>query len=156
VETVRAGFADATSPGRLEAVRSSPTILLDAAHNPHGMAATVAALRDEFDFRRLVVVLAVLVDKDAAAMLELLEPVTDAIVITRNSSTRAMAPERLAALAVEVFGAERVQLEPELPDAIAAGVALAEADEEGALGGVGVLITGSVLTVADARKMFRR
>jgi dihydrofolate synthase/folylpolyglutamate synthase len=67
-----------------------------------------------------------------------------------------MAPERLAALAVEVFGDDRVHLEPELPDAIAAGVALAEADEEGALGGVGVLITGSVMTVADARKMFRR
>src|SRR5256886_653308 len=74
VETVRAGFADATSPGRLERVRTAPTVLLDAAHNPHGMAATVTALTEEFSFSKLVAVVAVLGDKDAGAMLELLEP----------------------------------------------------------------------------------
>jgi dihydrofolate synthase/folylpolyglutamate synthase len=156
VETVRAGFAEATSPGRLERVRTAPTILLDAAHNPHGMAATVAALAEEFSFRRLVAVVAVLADKDATGMLELLEPVADAIVVSRNSSTRAMPVERLAATAVEVFGEDRVSVEPELPDAIAAAVALAEEDVELGLGGVGVLVTGSVMTVADARKLFRR
>ncbi len=156
VATVRAGFADVTSPGRLERVRTAPTILLDAAHNPHGMGATVAALEEEFAFRRLIAVFAVLADKDATSMLELLEPVVDAIVITRNSSTRAMPPEQLAELAVEVFGPDRVTLEPELPDAIAAAVGLAESDVDGELGGVGVIITGSVMTVADARKLFRK
>ncbi|OLB81606.1 MAG: dihydrofolate synthase [Actinobacteria bacterium 13_2_20CM_2_71_6] len=156
VETVRAGFADVTSPGRLERVRNSPPILLDAAHNPHGMAATVTALEDEFGFRRLVAVLAVLADKDATGMLELLEPVVDAIVITRNTSPRAMAPARLAELAVEIFGEDRVRVEPELPDAIATAVELAESDEDGGLSGVGVLITGSVITVADARKLLKR
>jgi dihydrofolate synthase/folylpolyglutamate synthase len=156
VETVRAGFAEATSPGRLERVRTAPTILLDAAHNPHGMAATVMALEDEFAFRRLVAVLAVLADKDATGMLELLEPVVDAIVVTRNTSPRTLPPERLAELAVEVFGADRVRVEPELPDAIAAAVELAESDVDGGISGVGVLITGSVITVADARKLLRR
>jgi dihydrofolate synthase / folylpolyglutamate synthase len=156
VETVRAGFADVTSPGRLERVRTAPTILLDAAHNPHGMAATVAALEDEFGFRRLVAVVAVLADKDAAGMLELLEPVVDAVVVSRNSSTRALPAEKLGALAVDIFGEERVRVEPELPDAIAAAVSLAESDVDGELGGVGVVITGSVMTVADARKLFRR
>jgi len=156
VATVRAGFADVTSPGRLERVRTAPTILLDAAHNPHGMGATVAALEEEFALRRLIAVFAVLADKDATGMLELLEPVVDAIVITRNSSTRAMPPEQLAELAVEVFGPDRVTLEPELPDAIAAAVGLAESDVDGELGGVGVIITGSVMTVADARKLFRK
>jgi len=156
VETVREGFAGATSPGRLERVRTAPTILLDAAHNPHGMAATVAALEGEFAFRRLVAVLAVLADKDAAGMLELLEPVVDAIVVTRNSSPRAMPPARLAELAVEVFGEDRVRVEPELPDAIVAGVELAESDVDSGISGVGVLITGSVITVADARKLLQR
>jgi dihydrofolate synthase/folylpolyglutamate synthase len=155
-ETVRAGFAEATSPGRLERVRTAPTILLDAAHNPHGMAATVTALEDEFAFRRLVAVMAVLADKDATGMLELLEPVVDAIVVTRNSSPRVMPPERLAELAVEVFGEDRVRVEPELPDAIAAAVELAESDVDGGISGVGVLVTGSVITVADARKLLRR
>jgi dihydrofolate synthase / folylpolyglutamate synthase len=156
VQTVRAGFADVTSPGRLERVRTAPTILLDAAHNPHGMAATVAALEEEFGFRRLVAVVAILADKDAAGMLELLEPVVDAVVVTRNSSTRVLPPQKLGALAVEVFGEDRVRVEPELPDAIAAAVSLAESDVDGELGGVGVIITGSVMTVADARKLLKR
>ena len=101
---VREGFAGASSPGRLERVRTAPTILLDAAHNPHGMTATLTALREEFSFSRLIVVLAVLADKDVTGMLELLEPVTDALVCTRNTSPRAMSADRLADLAEEVFG----------------------------------------------------
>jgi dihydrofolate synthase/folylpolyglutamate synthase len=155
-ETVRAGFAAATSPGRLERVRSSPTILLDAAHNPHGMAATVTALTEEFDFRRLIAVVAMLADKDAVGTLELLEPAVDAIVVSRCSSPRALAPQRLAEIAVEIFGEDRVTVEPELPDAIEAAVALAEADLDAGISGAGVLVTGSVVTVADARKLFKR
>lgn len=153
---VREGFAAVTSPGRLEPVRTSPTILLDAAHNPHGMAATVAALAEEFAFSRLVAVVAMLADKDVRAMLELLEPVADAVVVTRNTSSRVMPPDRLAAVAVEVFGAERVRVEPELPDAIETAVTLAESEVDGELSGVGVVITGSVFTVADARKLLAR
>jgi dihydrofolate synthase/folylpolyglutamate synthase len=155
-ETVRAGFAGATSPGRLERVRTAPTILLDAAHNPHGMAATAAALTEEFSFRRLVAVLAVLADKDAHTELELLEPVVDEVVVTRNSSLRALPAERLAVLAAEVFGEDRVHVEDELPDAIATAVSLAEEESETGLAGAGVIITGSVVTVADARRLFRR
>ncbi|MBO0871123.1 MAG: bifunctional folylpolyglutamate synthase/dihydrofolate synthase [Micromonosporaceae bacterium] len=155
VETVRAGLAGASSPGRLERVRTAPTILLDAAHNPHGMQAVVEALTEEFNFRRLVVVLGALADKDVATELELLEPVADQLVVTRNSSPRAMPVEQLAAAAVEVFGDDRVRVEAQLPDAIATAVGLAEEEME-ALGGVGVLITGSVVTVADARRLLRR
>jgi dihydrofolate synthase/folylpolyglutamate synthase len=155
-ETVRAGFAGASSPGRLERVRTSPTILLDAAHNPHGMTATVAALQEEFDFRRLVAVVAMLGDKDVPGTLELLEPVVDAVVVSRSTSPRAMPPMQLAEIAKEIFGEDRVTVEPELPDAIATAVALAEADIDAGISGVGVLITGSVVTVADARKLLRK
>jgi dihydrofolate synthase / folylpolyglutamate synthase len=155
-ETVRAGFAAATSPGRLERVRSAPTILLDAAHNPHGMAATVAALEEEFAFRRLIAVVSILQDKDAHAILELLEPVVDAIVVTRNTSTRSMPAAELAVVATEIFGEERVQVEPAFPDAIEAAVTLAESDLDGEPSGVGVLITGSVFTVADARRLLKK
>ncbi|HET8658513.1 MAG TPA: folylpolyglutamate synthase/dihydrofolate synthase family protein [Micromonosporaceae bacterium] len=154
-ELVRAGFAAATSPGRLERVRSAPAILLDAAHNPHGMAATVAALQEEFAFRRLIAVVAVLADKDIPGLLSLLEPVADAVVVSRSSSPRAAPVAAVAAAAVEIFGADRVRVEPELPDAIATAVAMAESDMDGPLGGVGVLVTGSVITVADARKLLR-
>ncbi|MFY1624529.1 bifunctional folylpolyglutamate synthase/dihydrofolate synthase [Micromonospora sp. WMMD723] len=156
VEAVREGFAATSSPGRLEKVRNAPTVLLDGAHNPHGMAATVTALQEEFAFSKLVGVLAVLGDKDAAGLLELLEPVLDSLVVTRNSSPRAMPVEELAELAREVFGPDRVQVADSMPDAIEAAVAEAEYDVPGELAGVGVLVTGSVVTVADARRLLKR
>ncbi|MFC3500864.1 bifunctional folylpolyglutamate synthase/dihydrofolate synthase [Micromonospora krabiensis] len=156
VEAVREGFATASSPGRLERVRTAPTILLDGAHNPHGMTATVTALQEEFAFSKLVAVVGVLGDKDAPALLELLEPVVDQVVVTQNSSPRAMPARELAALAAEVFGPERVEVAEEMPDAIETAVALAEEDVPGELSGVGVVITGSVVTVADARRLLKR
>jgi dihydrofolate synthase/folylpolyglutamate synthase len=155
-DAVREGFGSVTVPGRLERVRSSPSVLLDAAHNPAGMAATVAALVEEFSFRRLVGVVAFLADKDASGMLEQLEPVLDAVVVTRNSSSRGMSVDDLAPLARQVFGDERVTVAPDLLEAVDAAVTLAEADGETTIGGVGVLVTGSVITVADARRMFLR
>ncbi|GIM88190.1 bifunctional folylpolyglutamate synthase/dihydrofolate synthase [Salinispora arenicola] len=156
VETVREGFATVTSPGRLERVRAAPTVLLDGAHNPQGMAATVTALQEEFAFSKLVAVLGVLGDKDVTRLLELLEPVIDQLVVTRNSSPRAMATQELATLAAEVFGPDRVAVAEQMPDAIEVAVALAEEDVPGELAGVGVLVTGSVVTVADARRLLKR
>ncbi|MEU7803787.1 folylpolyglutamate synthase/dihydrofolate synthase family protein [Micromonospora arborensis] len=156
IEAVREGFASTSSPGRLERVRNAPTILLDGAHNPHGMAATVTALQEEFAFSKLVAVVGVLADKDAEGLLELLEPVVDQLVVTRNSSPRAMPTAELVELAGEIFGEERVELAEEMPDAIELAVALAEEDVPGELSGVGVLVTGSVVTVADARRLLKR
>jgi dihydrofolate synthase/folylpolyglutamate synthase len=156
VATVREVFAAVRSPGRLEAVRAAPTVLVDAAHNPHGMAATVAAVGEAFDFRRLVGVVGVLADKDARAMLSVLESVLDEIVITQNSSPRADPADHLAAVAVEVFGAERVTVEPRLDDALETAVRLAEKSPDGVLSGAGVLVTGSVITAGEARTLLRQ
>jgi dihydrofolate synthase/folylpolyglutamate synthase len=156
VETVRAAFASVRSPGRLEAVRSAPTILLDAAHNPHGMAASIAALVEAFDFRRLIGVVGVLADKDIPGLLRPLEVVLDEIVTTQNSSPRALPADALGAVAVEIFGAERVTVEPRLDDAIETAVRLAEESDEDILAGAGVLITGSVITAGEARTLLVR
>jgi dihydrofolate synthase/folylpolyglutamate synthase len=153
VELVRSAFAAVRSPGRLEAVRSAPTILLDAAHNRHGMQAALAAVGEAFDFRRLVAVVAMLADKDAPAMLGLLEPVVDEVVVTQNSSPRALPVDDLAAVAVEVFGADRVTVEARLDDAIEAAVRLAEDTGDDVLSGSGVLVTGSVVTAGEARTL---
>jgi dihydrofolate synthase/folylpolyglutamate synthase len=101
-------------------------------------------------------VVSLLGDKDAFGILELLEPAVDEIVVTRNTSPRAMDVEELAAAAEEVFGPDRVHVERDMPDAIETAVQLAEADPDGELSGVGVLITGSVVTVADARRLLKR
>ena len=152
-DAVREGFADVSSPGRLEVVRTSPTVLVDAAHNPHGMAATVAALIDAFSFTHLVAVVACLADKDVRSMLEVLEPAVAAIVVTENSSPRHLPVEALAELALELFGPDRVHVEARLDDALDTAMALVDA--EAAYGGVGVLVTGSVVTAGEARTLLR-
>ncbi|MEU6646346.1 folylpolyglutamate synthase/dihydrofolate synthase family protein [Saccharomonospora sp. NPDC046836] len=157
-ETVREAFAEVQTPGRLERVRYAPAVLLDAAHNPHGAAALARTIEEEFAFRRLAAVVGVLRDKDARGILEALEPVVSDIVVTRNNSERAMPVDELAALAVLVFGEERVTVEPLLDTAIETAVALVEQtdDPEEPLSGGGVLVTGSVVTVGEARALFGR
>jgi dihydrofolate synthase / folylpolyglutamate synthase len=154
LDAVREGFAAVESPGRLETVRTSPTVLLDAAHNPAGMRALVAALHEAFDLRRLVGVVGILGDKDVDGMLDALEPVLDAVVVTTSGSPRAMDVDELAARAVEVFGEDRVVVEPLLSSAIDAALALAEEDSE-TPAGTGVLVTGSIVTVGEARGLLR-
>jgi dihydrofolate synthase/folylpolyglutamate synthase len=153
LELVREGFARVSSPGRLEVARTSPTVLLDAAHNPTGMAATVAALTDSFAFTHLVAVVACLADKDVRGMLEVLEPAVAAVVVTTNGSPRALSADALLDLASDVFGEDRVQVEDRLDDALDTAVGLAEREVE--YGGAGVLVTGSVVTVAEARTLLR-
>jgi folylpolyglutamate synthase/dihydrofolate synthase len=155
-DLVRAGFAQVSSPGRLDILRRSPTVIADAAHNPAGMAATVQALTETFNFDRLIGVVAVAADKDVAGLLEELEPVLTEIVVTTNSSPRAMPASELAELAVDFFGEDRVRVAERLDEAIDIAVSLADdADAEAAAAGVpgsaAVLVTGSVVTAGDAQ-----
>ncbi len=153
-ETVREGFLRARSPGRLEIVRRSPTVIVDAAHNPHGARALAGALNDSFDFATLVGVIGVMGDKDALGLLISLEGVLDSVVVTAPVSPRAMPVEDLAVLAADVFGEERVWVEHALPEAIDRAVTLAE--EVNDYGGAGVLVTGSVVLVGEAKRLLGR
>jgi dihydrofolate synthase/folylpolyglutamate synthase len=154
-DIVRAAFVGVTSPGRLEVVRTSPTVVLDAAHNPAGTAALVDTLDESFAFTRLVGVVAMLSDKDISGVLETLEPALDVVVTTTNSSPRVLPEADLADIAESVFGSDRVARAPRLDDALELAVELAEADADlaGAPGGFGVLVTGSVVTVGEARRL---
>jgi dihydrofolate synthase/folylpolyglutamate synthase len=155
-ERILAGFAGATSPGRLEVVRRSPTVLVDAAHNPAGAQALADAVEESFGFDRLVGVVAVLADKDARGMLEILEPILNDVVVTRTTSPRALDPQELGSVAAQVFGTDRVHISASLPDALDLAATLAETGGSDGptadgLGGVGVLATGSVTTAAEVR-----
>jgi dihydrofolate synthase / folylpolyglutamate synthase len=161
-ELLRVAFRTMSSPGRLEVVRRSPVTIVDAAHNPAGMAATVAALSEAFALTDLITIFAVSEDKDVPAILDELEPVTSELVVTTNSSPRSTDPGKLAELAGAVFGPDRVRAVSRLDDAIELGVTLAdEADARsvasgGAPGTALVFITGSVITAGDARKLLTR
>jgi dihydrofolate synthase / folylpolyglutamate synthase len=153
-EAVRAAFASVASPGRLERLAAGvgvPTVLADAAHNPHGARALAAALMSEFRFNRLIGVVGVLAGKDARGILAELEPVLAEVIVTTTASPRAMNPDELGALAAEVFGSGRVSVEPRLADAVEQAGELAE---EGGESGVGVVVTGSVVTAGEARTLF--
>ncbi len=152
-DAIREGFASVVVPGRLERVRSAPTVFVDAAHNPHGAQALAEALDADFGFRNLVGVVGVMRDKDASGILSALEPVFHELVVTTNSSERAMPAEELGDLATEIFGPDRVDVRPRLDDAIETAIALAEADAEEPSSGVGVVVTGSVVTAGEARAL---
>ena len=149
VDTIRKAFAAVSSPGRLEVVRRSPTVVLDAAHNPSGARASAEAVTEAFGFSRLIGVVGASDDKDVRGLLEAFEPIFAEVVVTQNSSHRAMDADALAGVAVEVFGDDRVVVEPRLDEALETAITLAE--EEGEFAGAGVLVTGSVITVGEAR-----
>jgi len=157
VEAVREAFAQVTSPARLEIIRRSPTIVLDAAHNPHGAAALVEAVQESFAFSPLVGVVGTMEDKDVAGLIDAFEPLMASIVCTQNSTARAMPADELAEVARGVFGSERVEVAPRLDDALDIAVGLAESADADAInmGRGGVLVTGSVITAGEARRLLR-
>jgi dihydrofolate synthase/folylpolyglutamate synthase len=158
VDAVRAGFATVRSPGRLERLRSAPTVFVDAAHNPGGADALARALADEFDFRYLVGVVSVLADKDVDGILAALEPVLAAVVVTHNGSPRALDVNALALVAEQRFGPDRVLTAANLRDAIETATALVDdaAADGAARTGTGIVVTGSVVTAGAARTLFGR
>jgi dihydrofolate synthase / folylpolyglutamate synthase len=150
-DVIRQGFAEVRFPGRLELVRRSPAVVLDAAHNPHGARAAAAAITEAFAFAPLIGVVAVMTDKDARGILEVFEEIMNHVVITQVASTpRGMPAHVLGELAEDIFGASRVTVVPRLDDAIERAVALAEAD---VVGSSGVLISGSVIAISEARTL---
>jgi dihydrofolate synthase/folylpolyglutamate synthase len=156
-EIVRAAFAEVTSPGRLEIIRRSPSIVLDAAHNPHGAEATAEALEDSFSFSPLIGVMGVMGDKDADGVLAAFEPHFHHLICTQNSTSRSMSAADLGTAAIEIYGEDRVTVVPDLAEAIDRAATLAEAGEAfgDAFGAGAVLITGSVVTVGEARAMLK-
>jgi dihydrofolate synthase/folylpolyglutamate synthase len=150
---VEAAFADVDSPGRLELVRSSPTVLVDGAHNPAGAEALVAAVEEAFSFQRIVGVVGAMADKDPEAILAVLEPYLAEVVVTRASNPRAMEVDDLAEIAVDVFGEDRVHVRERLDEAVTLAADLAEREVER---GAAVLVTGSIYLVAEARVLMGR
>ncbi len=154
-DLVASALGQVTSPGRLEVIRRSPTIVLDAAHNPHGARAAAAALEDSFTFDPLVGVMGVMADKDHEGVLAAFEPYLSHVVCTQNSTHRAMPAERLAVAAREIYGEDRVSVAPRLADAIDQATGLADSVEGASIGSGAVLVTGSVVTVGEARTMLK-
>jgi dihydrofolate synthase/folylpolyglutamate synthase len=144
-DVVEAGLGTVNSPGRLHPISVDPTVLVDAAHNPHGAAALVEALEEYFDFDELVVVLGVLGDKDATGIVRALEPTGARFVVTQSESDRAIPADRLAASVASITGPGRVEVIERLDDALDEARDWAGHGEKR-----GVVVTGSITLVGDA------
>ena len=154
IDAVRAGFANVSSPGRCEIIHRDPTIILDAAHNPHGAKAIAETIQSEFTFDDVTGIVALMADKDALGILQALEPIMNQIIVTTNSAARSMPVSDLEALATQVFGADRVFAQPTLADAIEKAMkdSVRPLSDES----LAILITGSVVTVGEARTAVRK
>jgi dihydrofolate synthase/folylpolyglutamate synthase len=154
IDAVRSGFASVASPGRCEVVHRDPTIILDAAHNPHGAKALAETLRSEFNFDEIIAVVGVLGDKDAAGIFKELEPIVDHVIVTQSASERAMASSEVEKIASSIFGVDRVFDVQDLFQAI--DKAMSDSVRPLSEATVGIVITGSVVTVGQARTYLRK
>lgn len=141
---VENGMMTVTSPGRLQVVRTSPTILVDAAHNPAGARVLADALDDSFAFAHVVGVYSAMGDKDIESVLAEMEPHLDSIVITEMPGERAANIEQLREIAIDVFGEDRVEVRDSLGEAVDRAATLAEATTDPA-DKCGVVVFGSVV-----------
>jgi dihydrofolate synthase/folylpolyglutamate synthase len=155
-ELVRRAFANVDSPGRLEVLYRDPTVIVDAAHNPHGAKALAQTLAQEFDFESIFGVVAILGEKDARGVLQELGPVISRLVVTQNSSDRALPVDELFALAVEIFGPERVFQENDLRTAITYAMEQSTLLNQVSEGISAVVVTGSVVTAGETRAIVRK
>ena len=155
-EIVRKAFANATSPGRCEIVLRNPTVILDAAHNPHGAKSLRKTIESEFDFDSVIGIVSTMGDKDTSGILEEFEAVMTSVIITKNSSHRAAPIDELAAQARELFGEHRVLTKDSLESAIEAAVTQAKFESEMNEKSCAVLIAGSVISAGEARSLIRK
>ena len=155
IAVVREGFAEMTSPGRLEVVGREPLVIVDAAHNPAGAATIKQALTESFSLGHIVAVISVLGDKDVSGLLEHLVGVADEVIVTQNESQRAKPADELAEIARGFFAPGNVSVQPDFALAIAEACARAtELREKGV--SAAVLATGSVVTAAQARALLMK
>lgn len=145
-ELVKKALMGAVSPGRLESVRQRPLIVLDGAHNPAGMLRLVESIGAGLTFRRLVVVLAVLEDKDIDGILRVLLPHVSMVIATENRFYRSARAAVLAECIKRLDAQVSLEEYGDLREAVKR--ALGAVSEEDLL-----LITGSLYTVGEARSI---
>lgn len=151
-DVVEHALMSTSSPGRLEVVKSSPLIIVDAAHNPAGAKVTREGLEEYFPGPR-VAVFSAMADKDVEGILAELEPAFAGIVVTEMPGDRAMDIEDLQEIATDIFGEDRVRVETELLDAIAVAVDMAETVDPDAIAPASVTILGSIMLGGRAREL---
>lgn len=139
------GIAATSNPGRMEVVSEPPTVLLDGAHNPDGMMMLASTLRQDFRYRRLILIFGVLKDKDIPTMISMIAPVADSIIVTKSASPRAFEPELLKKMITAFDSSMEVVVEATIPAALDHAKKIAKKKDL-------ICVSGSLFTVGEARR----
>lgn len=151
-EIITEAFAAVEIPARLETLRTSPTILVDTAHNPQAIANTLQAVGESYDFNALIIISAMMADKDVARAVELYSSASTHFIATEIAASRCLSAVELAEIAENYYAPEQVQIMPDLADAIDTAVMLADQET----GNAGILFIGSVIAAGEFRELLRR
>ena len=150
-ELVAKALAAATSPGRCEIIGREPTIMIDAAHNPHGAASLRETIKSEFNFDKVIVIFAPMGDKDIVGFLQEIAPVVDHLIISRNSSHRSADTDLVKKIASGIF--EEAECESNLDAALRRAKEIALSSQ--GIESCAILVTGSVVTAGEMRALVR-
>ena len=154
-ELVRKAFSEVKSPGRCEIIYKDPLVIIDAAHNPHGISALAKTINTEFDFENVIAVIGVFGDKDVEGILKETSTMADQIVLTQTLSTRALPAEKLANMASDYFNAEQIEVVADFSQALKFAMEKATLANQVSDGVTAVVVTGSVTTVGNARSILK-
>lgn len=147
-EIVRTAFEKVTSPGRLEVVHRNPTVIVDAAHNPGGVAVSRAAIEESFNLKEIILILGIMQDKDVLGVLKELKDFAPKVICTQSNSPRALAAADLALLATEVLTSSEVSVIVELKDALAQALEYAKTRKQ-----CGVVVLGSIALAGAVKRL---
>ena len=149
-DVVAEGFGQVASPGRLQLVGIEPTVLVDAAHNPHGAAALAAAMEAYFDFDEIALVIGVLADKDARGIIAELAALSTIVIVTQSQSERAIPADDLADIVRQEVEPTLVAVQPDIVDALDAAREWASESPRRAVVATGsITLVGEVMDLAE-------
>lgn len=143
---IREGLKKVSWPGRLQVIQKNPYIVLDGAHNSASALALADSIKKLFSYKKLICVFGISSDKDIKGVINVLETVSDIIILTKASNNpRAEDVSRLK----QNFLNSRLGLEESsnIDEAMQKALRLADKDDL-------ILVTGSLFVVGDAIKMY--
>ncbi|HDP69441.1 MAG TPA: bifunctional folylpolyglutamate synthase/dihydrofolate synthase [Actinobacteria bacterium] len=145
IEKIKEGFNKVRCPGRLEVLSKTPLVVLDGAHNPAGAKQLASVLRDEFKYNELILILAILKDKDIKGIIDEIAPAASLIVLTENRNERCASCDLLKKYIV----GNRYICTKSIPEALNLSLKNAKHSDL-------ICVTGSLSTVAEARNFLKR
>ncbi len=144
-DSIKNGLAEALWPGRCEIASRKPLVVLDGAQNAASVKALKEAIKDNFEYKKLILILGISSDKDLSGICRQLNGWADQVILTRAKSSRAENPEALAGY----FKANNSSIAAGMREALRRVFKMAEAKDL-------ILVTGSLFVVGEARDFLNK